>query len=58
MRHQIITTLLENGEPEQTVMALAGHVRREMLEHYSHTRIQAKHSAVTALAAKKAKRRA
>jgi integrase len=56
LRHQIITTLLENGEPEQTVMALAGHVRREMLEHYSHTRIKAKHSAVTTLAAKRMKR--
>lgn len=42
MRHQIITKLLENGVPEQTVMSIAGHVSREMLEHYSHQRVDAK----------------
>lgn len=57
LRHQIITTMLENGESEQTVMSLAGHVSRNMLQHYSHTRIQAKYAAVSALAAKKARRR-
>jgi integrase len=42
LRHQIITKLLENGIPEQTVMSIAGHVSREMLEHYSHQRVDAK----------------
>jgi len=30
-------------------MAIAGHVSREMLEHYSHIRMQAKREAVAAL---------
>jgi hypothetical protein len=30
-------------------MAIAGHVSREMLEHYSHIRMQAKRDAVAAL---------
>jgi hypothetical protein len=30
-------------------MAIAGHVSREMLEHYSHVRMQAKREAVAAL---------
>jgi len=46
MRHQIITKLLENGVPEQTVMSIAGHVSREMLEHYSHQRVDAKFRAL------------
>jgi integrase len=53
LRHQIITKLLEAGTPENTVMAIAGHVRREMLEHYSHTRIAAKKAALSAIMPKK-----
>jgi integrase len=53
LRHQIITKLLEAGTPENTVMAIAGHVRREMLEHYSHTRIAAKKAALSAILPKK-----
>ena len=34
--------MLEAGAPEQTVMSIAGHVSRQMLEHYSHQRIDAK----------------
>lgn len=45
-RHQLITKMLEAGVPEQTVMATAGHVSRQMMEHYSHTRIQAKRDAL------------
>ena len=30
-------------------MAIAGHVSREMLEHYSHIRMQAKREAVKSL---------
>lgn len=30
-------------------MAIAGHVSREMLEHYSHIRMKAKREAVTAI---------
>jgi intergrase/recombinase len=51
MRHHCITKLAEAGVPEQTLMAIAGHVSREMLEHYSHIRMQAKRDAVAALEA-------
>jgi integrase len=49
LRHHAITKLAEAGVPEQTLMAIAGHVTREMLEHYSHIRMQAKRSAVAAI---------
>lgn len=41
--------LLKKGVPEQSLMAIAGHVSKEMLEHYSHIRMQAKRQAVAAL---------
>jgi hypothetical protein len=34
---------------EQTIMAIAGHVSRQMLEHHSHIRLEAKRTAVAAL---------
>src|SRR5215475_176257 len=49
LRHHCITRLAEAGVPEQTLMAIAGHVSREMLEHYSHIRMQAKREAVSIL---------
>lgn len=49
LRHHCITRLAEAGVAEQTLMAIAGHVSREMLEHYSHIRMQAKREAVAAL---------
>src|SRR5215470_16013205 len=49
MRHQAITELAESGASEQTVMLIAGHVSRKMLEHYSHIRMEAKRDAVRAL---------
>lgn len=42
LRHQIITKLLEDGQPEEVVRAIAGHVSREMMEHYSHSRMEKK----------------
>ena len=39
----------EREASEQTVMAIAGHVSREMLEHYSHIRQKAKRKAVKSL---------
>jgi len=53
LRHHSITRLAEAGVAEQTLMAIAGHVSREMLEHYSHIRMQAKRDAVAALDSKK-----
>ena len=49
LRHHSITRLAEAGVPEQTLMAIAGHVSKEMLEHYSHVRVQAKRAAVGVL---------
>jgi len=50
LRHHVITRLAESPEvSEQTIMAIAGHVSREMLEHYSHVRQEAKQKAVAAL---------
>ncbi len=49
LRHHCITRLAEKGVPEQTLMAIAGHLSRQMLEHYSHVRMQAKRDAVKAI---------
>jgi integrase len=46
LRHHCITRMAEAGVPEQTLMAIAGHLSRQMLEHYSHIRMQAKRDAV------------
>ena len=49
LRHHAITELAESLASDQTIMAIAGHVSREMLEHYSHVRLEAKRRAVEAL---------
>jgi integrase len=49
LRHQAITELAEKGVPEQTLMGIAGHVSRRMLDHYSHARLAAKRSALDSL---------
>lgn len=49
LRHQAITELAEAGAPDATLMAVAGHLSREMLEHYSHTRMIAKREALDKL---------
>jgi integrase len=49
LRHQAITELAETGISDQTLMSLAGHMSRRMLEHYSHIRMKAKREAVEAL---------
>jgi integrase len=49
LRHHCITRLAEAGVPDQTLKALAGHVSPQMLEHYSHIRMQAKRQAVAAI---------
>ena len=47
LRHTFITRLAENPEiSEQTLMDLAGHVSKEMLERYSHTGVKAKQDAI------------
>jgi integrase len=49
LRHQAITELAETGASDATLMALAGHMSRRMLEHYSHVRMAAKRTALDKL---------
>lgn len=50
LRHTFVTRLAENpAVSEQTITALAGHVSKRMLEHYSHIRVAAKRAAIEAL---------
>jgi integrase len=53
LRHHAITELAESGASEQTIMAIAGHVSRKMLERYSHIRMEAKRVALEALSGRK-----
>ncbi|MGE5647500.1 MAG: tyrosine-type recombinase/integrase [Acidobacteriota bacterium] len=46
LRHLAITKLAESDASDQTIMSLAGHLDRAMLEHYSHVRAAAKRKAV------------
>jgi len=50
LRHCAITQLAANGTSDSTIMAIAGHVSRRMLERYSHVRMEAKRNAMEALA--------
>jgi integrase len=52
LRHHAITELAESQASEQTIMSVAGHVSRQMLEWYSHIRMDAKRDAVNALSQK------
>jgi len=49
LRHQAITELAEAGAADATLMALAGHMSRRMLEHYSHVRMATKRTALEKL---------
>jgi integrase len=50
LRHQAVTELAERGLSDQTIMSIAGHVSREMLNRYSHIRLEAKRHALATLA--------
>ena len=50
LRHTCITKLAEGQASQQTIMAIAGHVSRKMLEHYSLIRMKAKRAALDAIA--------
>ena len=52
LRHQAITELAESKASDQTIMSIAGHVSKKMLQHYSHIRMDAKRNALDALAMK------
>jgi integrase len=49
LRHTALTKMAEAGVPESTMLALAGHMSRAMLERYSHIRMAAKREAVESL---------
>lgn len=49
LRHTCITKLAESQASEHTLMAIAGHVSRRMIEHYSHIRMEAKRVALDAI---------
>ncbi len=50
LRHTFVSRLTESANiSEQTIGSLAGHVSRQMLEHYSHIRSQAKEAAIRCL---------
>jgi len=49
LRHHAITELAESGISDQTIMAIAGHVSKRMLDRYSHIRLESKRVAIEAL---------
>jgi integrase len=49
MRHTFVSTMAEGQASDATIMGLAGHLSRKMMERYSHTRNEAKRQAITAL---------
>jgi integrase len=50
LRHTFVSRLAESSSiSEQTIRSLAGHVSRQMLEHYSHIRSHAKQAAIRCL---------
>ena len=50
LRVTCITKLAETQASDQTIMAIAGHSSRQMLEHYSRIRTEAKRAALDAIA--------
>jgi len=50
LRHACITKLAESQASEHTLMSIAGHVSRKMIEHYSHICIEARRAALDAIA--------
>jgi integrase len=49
MRHTFISHLAESQASDATIMSLAGHLSRKMMERYSHTRNEAKRTAIAVL---------
>jgi integrase len=53
LRHHAITELAESQASDATIMAIAGHLSSQMLEHYSHVRLELKRKAVDGLATRR-----
>jgi integrase len=49
LRHTAITKLAESGAGDETIMAIAGHVSRQMLSRYAKIRTEAKRRALEAI---------
>jgi integrase len=49
LRHTFVSTVAEGLASDATIMALAGHLSRKMMERYSHVRNEAKRVAISAL---------
>ena len=49
LRHDAVSQLAEGQASDMTIMAIAGHVSKKMLEHYSHIRTEAKRKALDAI---------
>ena len=49
LRHTFVSKMAESQASDATIMSLAGHLSRKMMERYSHTRIEAKRSAISTL---------
>jgi len=49
LRHTCITKLAESQASDMTILAIAGHVSKRMLERYSHIRTEAKRAALEAI---------
>jgi hypothetical protein len=49
VRHHAMTEVAESQASELTIMSIAGHVLKKMLERYSHIRVAARRTALGAL---------
>jgi integrase len=49
LRHSFISALAQTQTTDATIQSISGHLTREMLEHYSHVRMEVKRAAVEAL---------
>ena len=49
LRHTFVSSMAEGQASDATIMALAGHLSRKMMERYSHTRNESKRQAIAAL---------
>jgi integrase len=55
LRHTAYTKMVEADVPDGIIMALMGHVSKEMAERYSHVRLKAKRKAVESLSLERPK---
>lgn len=50
LRHTFIAHMAEAGVPEHVIRSIAGHLRKRMLEHYTHIGMAAKRRALDTVA--------